>query len=372
MAERQQPLESLREHPLASLVPEMSSDEYQALLADIAAHGVEQPLEITKSGLVLDGRHRLRAARELAHAHVPVRLVAPVDEEEYIVRAAITRRHLSIGQRAAVVVALQQFQHERALASARQRANLKHHVEVTSLSPRRGRTRELAARIAGVSAGTIQTVLRVRAADPELFEQIKRGALTPAAAQRQLDREQRYARIGSAPAMPAGPFDLLYADPPWQLGNPSSDYAPEQYYPTMPLEQIKALPVPAADDALLYLWAVNSHVPEAIQVLEAWGFAYRGFEVWVKPSIGMGVWTRYRHEPLLIGCRGKASPPPRHKLLDSVIQARRGRHSEKPACVYERLEHLYPERSKVELFARGKPRPGWTAWGNEVEHTEAA
>lgn len=101
--------------------------------------------------------------------------------------------------------------------------------------------------------------------------------------------------------------------------------------------------------------------------MEAWGFEYRANEVWVKPSIGMGVWTRNRHELLLIGRRGKASPPEPKARLDSVIEARRGRHSEKPACVYERLERLYPQLSKLELFARGKVRPGWTAWGNEVE-----
>jgi N6-adenosine-specific RNA methylase IME4 len=28
---------------------------------------------------------------------------------------------------------------------------------------------------------------------------------------------------------------------------------------------------------------------------------------------------------------------------------------------------MYPQASKLELFARGKPRPGWATWGNEVE-----
>jgi len=130
--------------------------------------------------------------------------------------------------------------------------------------------------------------------------------------------------------------------------------------------------VPAAENAVLYLWAVNSHLPDALQVMAAWGFEYRSCEVWVKPSIGMGVWTRNRHEHLLIGRKGNASPAARKRLLDSVIEAPRGRHSEKPACVYERLEHLYPRRSKLELFARGTPRPGWTAWGNQVEQDEAA
>lgn len=52
---------------------------------------------------------------------------------------------------------------------------------------------------------------------------------------------------------------------------------------------------------------------------------------------------------------------------DSVIEADRGRHSEKPECVYELLERMYPQASKLELFARGTPHPGWIAWGNEAK-----
>ena len=53
--------------------------------------------------------------------------------------------------------------------------------------------------------------------------------------------------------------------------------------------------------------------------------------------------------------------------LDSVIEAPRRKHSQKPECLYERLERLYPGRTKLELFARGKPRTGWAAWGNQVD-----
>jgi N6-adenosine-specific RNA methylase IME4 len=35
--------------------------------------------------------------------------------------------------------------------------------------------------------------------------------------------------------------------------------------------------------------------------------------------------------------------------------------------VYELIERAHPTASKLELFARGKPRPGWHAWGNEVD-----
>jgi hypothetical protein len=37
--------------------------------------------------------------------------------------------------------------------------------------------------------------------------------------------------------MPEGPFELIYADPPWQLGNPDGEHAPENHYPTMPIQR---------------------------------------------------------------------------------------------------------------------------------------
>jgi len=48
-----------------------------------------------------------------------------------------------------------------------------------------------------------------------------------------------------------------------------------------------------------------------------------------------------------------------------VIRAPRGRHSQKPAVLYELIERMYPQASKLELFAR-TARPGWDAWGKEA------
>lgn len=54
----------LTEHPIAALLPDMSGEEYGALRDDIRANGLLVPIT-THDGQVLDGRHRLRACREL-------------------------------------------------------------------------------------------------------------------------------------------------------------------------------------------------------------------------------------------------------------------------------------------------------------------
>jgi len=344
----------------------MQAIEWRAFLADVKERGVVTPLEITPSGTVLDGRHRLRAARELELTAVPVRVVEPEDEVSHMLRAALSRRQLTASQKAALALELEEYEQLRERARERQLANLRQNTEVATLPPRCERSCEIVARTAGVSPRTVQDAETARANDPQLFEEIKQGKTPAHVAARRVRREQRDLAL-IAPPLPNGPFELIYADPPWQLGNPNSAFAPENHYPTMPLEEIKAFEVPAADDAVLFLWAVSSKLREALEVMDAWGFEYKSFLVWVKDWIGPGTWARHRHEPLLIGRRGNYPPPEPEDRPDSVFEAPRGRHSAKPTCVYELIERAYPHASKLELFARGVPRAGWSAWGNEVE-----
>jgi N6-adenosine-specific RNA methylase IME4 len=238
--------------------------------------------------------------------------------------------------------------------------------EVAEL-PARGRSRDRAAVLAGVSARTIQNAATVQAADPELFAQVKQGRLAVDKAARQITQLRRDQDL-SAPELPEGVFDLLYADPPWRMaGDPASSRAIENHYPTMELEQIAALPIPAADDAVLFLWVVNSLLREGLQVLERWGFEYKNQFVWAKNKIGLGSWTRNQHELLLIGARGKQKPPAPGLRAGSVINAPRRAHSAKPELVYDLLERMYPDACRLEMFKRGIARPGWTVWGNQAE-----
>lgn len=195
-----------------------------------------------------------------------------------------------------------------------------------------------------------------------------------AEAQRRLRREARLAKCldaarGNAPLSAIGRlYPVIYADPPWRYEQSMDTRAVENHYPTMTLDAICALPVAsiATDDAVLFLWATSPKLAEAMRVVEAWGFAYRTKATWVKDSIGMGFWFRQRDETLLVAVRGDMPTP--EKPHDSVIEAPRGKHSKKPAIFYEVIESYYPTLPKIELFARGTPRPGWAAWGNEVNH----
>lgn len=164
-------------------------------------------------------------------------------------------------------------------------------------------------------------------------------------------------------------YSVIYADPPWRFQPYSRisgmDRAADNHYPTMTLADISALRVPAADDCVLFLWATAPMLPQALDVIAAWGFTYKSHCIWVKEHIGTGYWFRNLHELLLVATRGAVPAPPPGWRLPSVFHEPTGRHSEKPSAFAEMIEHWFPNLPKVELFAR-TARDGWDCWGNEV------
>jgi len=185
------------------------------------------------------------------------------------------------------------------------------------------------------------------------------------------NREQRVLGIKaeSTPVDSTGKkFSVIYSDPPWRYEfskSPSRDI--ENQYPTMELEEILKLPIHeiSTTSAVLFLWATSPKLPEALSVMEAWGFEYKTCAIWDKEKIGMGYYFRQQHELLLVGTKGDMPPPEPSDRVSSVFRSPRGKHSKKPEIVYSYIESMYPDFDKVELFARSN-RIGWEAWGNEV------
>jgi N6-adenosine-specific RNA methylase IME4 len=164
-------------------------------------------------------------------------------------------------------------------------------------------------------------------------------------------------------------YAVIYADPPWRFEpysrDTGMDRTADNHYPTMELDAIKAIQVPAADDCVLFLWATVPMLPQAFEVMHAWGFNYKSHCVWLKDWLGTGYWFRNKHELLLVGTRGNIPAPAQGQQYASVIEACVGKHSEKPGHFVEMIEELFPNLPAIELFARG-PRLGWKVWGNEL------
>jgi N6-adenosine-specific RNA methylase IME4 len=181
----------------------------------------------------------------------------------------------------------------------------------------------------------------------------------------------------------AGPYDVLYADPPWlYYGSPTKDQAAGKHYPCMLTSEIKALPVKSvrASKSVLLCWATSTKIPDALEVMDSWGFFYRGvFQVWVKSSQGGNIihgqgtrpsFTKPTAEYLLIGAttpRGRTLPIKSEAMPNVVLAPRPGnKHSAKPEVFRTHIETLFgQDLRKIELFARTEA-PGWDSWGNEL------
>jgi N6-adenosine-specific RNA methylase IME4 len=160
-------------------------------------------------------------------------------------------------------------------------------------------------------------------------------------------------------------YGVIYADPPWRYDNGTPGREIERHYPTMTQQEICALDVPAADNSVLFLWGVAPKLPEALDVMSSWGFTYRSSAVWDKGITGMGYWFRGQHEHLLVGVRGKWSPPLPPMRVSSVFTQQRGKHSKKPDAIRNMIATWWPGANRLEMFCR-YPSPGWDVWGNQV------
>ena len=175
-------------------------------------------------------------------------------------------------------------------------------------------------------------------------------------------------------------FDLIMADPPWRYEMRSEKgeaKSPSAHYDCMSIDEICALPVSvlAASDCLLWLWSLNTMLPQALQVIEAWGITYKTGGHWVKTTVkgklnmGTGYILRGAGEPFLIGTRG--APKIKGRGVRSVIMGQIREHSRKPEEAFQAAKTPRPEARRIEVFSRQK-RAGWFNWGHEAQKFEEA
>lgn len=172
-------------------------------------------------------------------------------------------------------------------------------------------------------------------------------------------------------------YGLIYADPPWAYrvwSQKGQGRSAENHYPTMCIEDIKALPVGdlADKDCALFLWVTFPCLKEGLSALESWGFTYKTVAfVWIKQNRksdglfwGLGHWTRANAELCILATRG--NPKRVSAGVHQVIMSHVEEHSKKPQEARDRILRLMGDIPRIELFARQKT-PGWDVWGNEVE-----
>ena len=194
--------------------------------------------------------------------------------------------------------------------------------------------------------------------------------------------------LSTLPPLPCGEYSIIAVDPPWQFNLRETDetHRGRTPYPNLTDEHILKMPVVAiaSDDAYLFLWVTNQHLPLGFQCLESWGFTYKQIYSWVKTTkasteddpkirIGTGHYGRNCTEHFLVATKGKPKTFMSLGIRDvpNAILSPRREHSRKPEEFYQLCDRLSIALggSKIDLFAR-QQRPGWEVWGAETDKFE--
>jgi N6-adenosine-specific RNA methylase IME4 len=187
-------------------------------------------------------------------------------------------------------------------------------------------------------------------------------------------------------------YGVIYADPAWEqvmYGETGYDKSPQAHYDCMSLDDMKAMRdqilFATGPHCVLFMWAIWNMLPQALDLMESWGFSYKTGGNWDKVTVhgkqafGNGYILRSSSEPFLIGTLGKPArknrstrnnfytgdvPENLHDLGISISSLRRD-HSRKPDEMVTLIEDLF-DGPYLELFSR-TAREGWDVAGNQTE-----
>lgn len=188
------------------------------------------------------------------------------------------------------------------------------------------------------------------------------------------------------PKLPNKKYQVIYADPPWDYGgklqydkstikSENENFEKNIFlssasfkYPTLKLKDLMKLNINeiADNNCILFMWTTGPQLSNAIKLGESWGFEYKTVAfVWDKMVHNPGRYTLSQTEFVLAFKKGAFPTPRGARNVRQLLQAHRGRHSEKPLQVIEGITKMFPKQEKIELFARNNFN-GWDNWGLEI------
>lgn len=175
------------------LVPEMNEDEWKNFLSSIERDGIRQPIDVNKDMTIIDGRHRVKASKELGFTELQARVhdLTRIEMLKFVRDTAVERRNLTKAQILNIVLSTDDLVGD---LEARAKENQKKSIEIANqTNPKKQNigleskelnpiittnTNEELGKKAGVSKATVQRAKRVKKENPEAYEKVVKGEST--------------------------------------------------------------------------------------------------------------------------------------------------------------------------------------------------
>lgn len=373
----------------------LRDEEYEKLKESVLSEGIRDPL-VTWNGRLLDGYHRYKIAQEynLEYKTIDINLPDKEAAKEWMIINQLGRRNLTPQEasyyrgklyeskkRQGARTDLTSGQNVQKLSTAEEigkqygvdektiRRDAEFSKVVDKITEEVGEEakRAILSGQANIPKKDIEKLIEIKQKAPELVKPVLQGEVPLQRAK--LEVQKKIAASIPKPAPPEGKYAVIYADPPWPVGSMVMDKweSPiEEKYPTMSIEEIRQLPIKelAAEQCSLFLWTTHTFLPDALKLIEEWGFKYFCCITWDK---GNG-WTQNgfhkRTEFLLYAYKGGMNVNQYGDAIPTLIFEQKTYHSKKPDTIRDMIKNKTPE-PRIELFARGH-YDGWEVWGNEV------
>lgn len=337
--------------------PRRDHGSIEDLKQSIKEVGLINPITINQNKKLIAGRRRYQAVKELGWEEVEYRILNSENELfdfKVAIEENLKRKPLTDLENAN---AIKEYDELKRKLEGEKLAGGKGGVRHT-MADGRGWTQEQTAKDLGISRQAVSKAIDIAKAVEEKPE------LARLRSGEKILREQKREKLKIQP-LPNNKYRVIYADPPWQFNNTGFPESAEAHYPTMPTDKICLMPIEklCTKETVLFLWATNAMLEDALRVIKEWGFKYKSNLVWIKdrgPSIGWFVQSR--HELLLIATK-EGNIHPNFKPI-SWFKAEVTKHSKKPETMYGLIEKMY-SGPYIELFARNTHR-NWDNYGNEI------
>ena len=344
--------------------PQREQGNIKEFAENIQKEGLLQPVVINQENELICGRRRYEAIKLLKWDEVDVYRINTRDDIDKLSKAIaenIYRKQLTWQEEVKANDELRQLKeakYGKAIQGER--------TDIKPRSPDERSSIRVIAKETKQSIGKLSQDLQLAEAIKEHPELEKIGTKQGALRELKLMKQKETIKTLKTPK---GLYDVIVIDPPWEtMSSQPLEYHPKgrrcvPAYPTMSIEQIKAIKIPSNKDCILWCWTINSRLHDAMHIVEDWGFERKNILTWKKDTFGLGEWLRGQTEHCILATKGK--PVFDGKKYGTIIEGKRTTHSTKPDEFYQLVENTCFGK-KFEYFSRRK-RDGWEGFGDELQ-----